>query len=62
MENPEVQVKIQYGSLKITPLGIEYLSEKFNHEKSIGNLANNKRFDTVCLSQSVQLWYFYTHF
>ena len=42
MENPEVQVKIQYGSLKITPLGIEYLSENSTMKKALETLQTIK--------------------
>lgn len=32
----KVQVKIQYGKLSITPLGIEYLSENSTMKKALG--------------------------
>lgn len=42
MGNPEIQVKIQYGSLKITPLGIEYLAENSTMKKALETLQTIK--------------------
>ena len=42
MGSPEVQVKIQYGSLKITPAGIEYLAENSTMKRALETLQTIK--------------------
>ena len=42
MGNPNIQVKVQYGSLKITPNGIEYLSENSTMKKALETLQTIK--------------------
>lgn len=42
MGNPDMQVKIQYGGLKITPQGIEYLTENSTIKKALQTLKTIK--------------------
>lgn len=42
MGNPEVQVKLQYNKLRITPPGIEYLAENSSMKKALDTLQTIK--------------------